>query len=306
MLDLEDILTFAEVAESGGLTRAGERLGLSKSIISRRLSRLEDALGAQLLARTTRGVSLTEAGEAFLRHAETIQGEVEAAREAVSQGDEVRGRLRLSAPLSFGATHLGPVLADFALRHPKLEIQASYSDRYVDLIGERFDAAIRIGRLPDSSLIARRIAPIAIAVVASPDYLARHGTPETPQDLQRHDAVGQPDEVWRFGEGARALALRPRIRFQADSGQALLAAAVAGVGVAMLPTFLCGPAIATGELVALVRDHPIPEAGLYVVRPPPADHAPRKVRRLTEVLLEHFGGEPVWDACYEALRQAAP
>lgn len=304
MLDLEDVQTFAEVAESGGLTRAAERLGLSKSIVSRRLSRLEAALGARLLARTTRGVSLTEAGAAFLRHAEAMVVEMEAAREAVSQGDELQGRLRLSAPLSFGATHLGPVLAEFALRHPRLTVQASYSDRYVDLIGERFDAAIRIGRLPDSSLIARRIAPISIAVVASPGYLARHGEPQTPQDLQGRDAIGQPDEIWRFGAGTQTVAIRPRLRLQADSGQALVAAAVAGVGVAMLPTFLCGPAISAGELIPLLQDQPIPEAGLYVVRPPPAEPAPRKVRRLIELLLERFGGEPVWDVCYEARRAA--
>lgn len=304
MLDLEDVRTFVEVAESGGLTQAARRLDLSKSMISRRLSRLEDELGAQLLARTTRGVALTEAGATFRRHAETLLAGAEAARAAVAQGEEVTGRLRIAAPLSFGATHLSSVLTELAHRHPRLEIQASFSDRVVDLVGERFDAAIRIGRLADSSLVARKIATITAGVVASPGYLAAHGTPQRPEDLASHAAVGQPDEVWRFGSGPRALAIRPKARFQADSGQALLAAVTSGLGIAVLPTFLCGHAIAAGELSLLLQDHPIPEAGLYVVRPPPADHAPRKVQALTQLMLEHFGGEPSWDACYMARKAA--
>lgn len=306
MLDLDDVRTFVEVAESGGLTSAGRRLGLSKSLVSRRLVRLEAELGAQLLARTTRGVSLTEAGATFRRHAETLLAEAEAAREAVAQDGAVRGRLRLAAPLSFGAIHLGPVLAELAQRHPQLELDTTFSDRFVDLIGERFDAAVRIGRLADSSLVARKIAPISAAIVASPDYLARRGTPQRPEDLATHDAVTQHDESWRFGQGARSCTVRPRARLQADSGQVMLAAVTAGLGVALLPTFLCGPEIASGALVVLMPDAPIPEAGLYVVRPPPAEHAPRKVQALTALMLERFGGEPVWDVCYEARRAADP
>lgn len=304
MLDLLDVRAFVEVVECGGLTAAGRRLGLSKSLVSRRLARLEAELGAQLLARTTRGVALTEAGATFRRHAEMLLAEAEAAREAVAQDGTARGRLRLAAPLSFGATHLGPVLAELAQRHPQLDVDATFSDRFVDLIGERFDAAVRIGRLADSSLVARKIAPISAAIVASPSYLARRGSPQRPEELAAHDAVTQHDEVWRFGQGPQNSAIRPRARLQADSGQAMLSAVVAGLGVAVLPTFLCGPAIASGELTVLMPDVPIPEAGLYVVRPPPAEHAPRKVRALTELMLERFGGEPFWDVCYQA-RQGA-
>jgi DNA-binding transcriptional LysR family regulator len=274
-------------------------------MVSRRVARLEAELGAQLMNRTTRGVSLTEAGATFKLHAERVLSDLEAARDAVAQqGDEVVGALRIAAPLSFGVTHLAPVLAELAQRHPRLQVDVSFSDRRVDLMAERFDVAVRLGLLKDSSLIARRIAAIHAVVVASPDYLERHGEPRTPAELVEHEALRQGDESWPFGDGRRQIAIRPQGRFKADNGQALLAAAVAGLGVALLPTFLVGPEIEAGRLVPLLRDHPIPEAGLYVVRPPPAGPITSKVRALTELLLERFGGEPFWDACY-ARRQAA-
>jgi DNA-binding transcriptional LysR family regulator len=306
MFDLEDIRAFVAVAETGGFGRAGRRLGSSKSVVSRRIARLEGELGAQLLSRTTRGVVVTEVGLAFKGTAERVLADLEAARDAVGQeGDEASGLLRIAAPMSFGATHLAPVLAELALRHPRLHIQTSYSDRHVDLIAERFDVAIRLGRLPDSSLVARRIAPIHGLVVASPAYLERHGTPHRPADLADHEAILQPNGVWPFRDGRREIAFRPEGRFEADSGEAVLAAAVAGLGVAMLPTFLAGPQIETGTLVPLLLDYPTPEAGLYVVRPPPASHVARKVRALTDLLVERFGGEPYWDVCHAHRKAAA-
>lgn len=300
-MELDDIRAFVEVAEAGGFGRAGLRLELSKSMVSRRVARLEASLGAQLLSRTTRGVALTEAGMEFKEHADRVLAELEAARESMAQrGEEIVGSLRVAAPLSFGMTHLAPVLAELAIRHPKLSVTASYSDRFVDLIGERFDVAVRVGALADSSLIARRIAPINAAVVASPAYLERCGTPLTPEDLMDHAALMQGQEAWPFRDGKKLITIRPEGRFKADSGQALVAAAVAGLGVACLPTFLAGHAIEAGELVPLLQDYPIPEAGLYVVRPPPAGHMPGKVRALTELLVERFGGEPYWDVCHKA------
>jgi len=298
-VELDDIRAFVEVAETGGFARAGQRLGLSKSMVSRRVARLEGELGAQLLSRTTRGVAVTEAGAEFKDHAERVLAELDAARDALAQrGDEIVGSLRVAAPLSFGMTHLAPVLAELAIRHPKLQVDASYSDRYVDLIGERYDVAVRLGTLEDSSLVARKIAPIKGTVVASPAYLAAHGAPQRPEDLIGCEALMQGSEVWRFMDGRKTITLRPEGRFKADNGQALLAAAVAGLGVAMLPTFLAGPAIERGEIVPLLPDFPMPEAGLYVVRPPPAGHMPGKVRALTDLLIERFGGKPYWDVCY--------
>ncbi len=299
MPDLEDIRAFNEVVDSGSLTRAGARLGMSKSMISRRLARLEAELGAPLLARTTRGLSLTEAGSDFRPYAERMVAELQSARDAISRQGEATGRLRLAAPISFGSSHLAPVLAELAVRQPRLEISTSYGDRLVDLVGEGYDAAVRIGNLSDSSLIARRIAPVRAVMVASPDYLARRGTPRTPADLAGHDAIPHGDQVWEFRQGGKRFSHRPRGRFTADSGAAELAGVVAGLGIAAMPAFIAGPAIARGEIVTLLEDYTIPAAGLYIVRPPPAEPVPNKIKVLTEIMLERFGNDE-WDGCTRA------
>ncbi len=298
--DLDDVQAFLEVARSGSFGAAARTLGLSKSMVSRRVVRLERGLGAQLLSRTTRGVVVTEAGTTFTAHAERAIAELETAREALRQDrGELEGMLRIAAPLSFGATHIAPVLAELALRHPRLRLYTSYSDRRVDLIAERFDAAIRLGSLPDSSLVARRIAPMYGALVASPDYLKRHGKPAKLAELATREAVIQGSTSWRFLDGKRETRINVHGRFESDSGEATLAGVLAGVGFALLPTFLAGEHIAAGRLQVLLPLFRIPEFGLYVVRPPPATHAPRKIRVLTEILIEKFGGEPYWDACYQ-------
>ena len=192
--------------------------------------------------------------------------------------------------------HLGPVLAELAVRNPNLAISTSYSDRMVDLVGEGFDAAVRLGTLSDSSLIARRIAPVRALAVASPGYLARAGTPRTPDELAGHETVPHGDQVWQFRRDGRSFAHRPRGRFTADSGAAELAAVVAGLGIAIMPAFLVGPALERGELVRLLDDYAIPEAGMYVVRPPPAEPVPMKLKVLTDILVERFGGDD-WDGC---------
>jgi DNA-binding transcriptional LysR family regulator len=298
-LDLDDLRAYLEVARTGSFSRAAAHLSLSKSMVSRRIVRLERSLGTQLLSRTTRGVVVTESGATFGAHAERALAELEVAREAVRGSDgEIDGALRIAAPLSFGATHLAPVLADFALRHPRLHVYASYSDRRVDLMAERFDVAIRLGSLPDSSLIARRIAPMHGVVIATPEYLEKHGTPRTLADLAARDVLLPGASSWTFLDGKREVRVPVHGRFESDSGEALLAAALAGVGIALLPTFLAGQHIASGKLVPLLREFTIPEFGLYVVRPPPASHTPRKIAALTDILVERFGGEPYWDACY--------
>lgn len=171
MLDLEDLQTFVEVADAGGVSSAARRLGVSKSIVSRRLFRLEADLGVQLLARTTRGAALTEAGVTFRDHAARVCAEIDIARETILPAGDLRGRLRIAAPLSFGPTDLAPVFAELARRHPQLHVHTCYSDRFVDIVGEGFDCAIRVGYLSDSNLIARRIGPIHGKLVASPSYI---------------------------------------------------------------------------------------------------------------------------------------
>ena len=288
MLDLEDLQTFVEVADAGGVSPAARRLGLSKSIVSRRLVRLESELGVQLLARTTRGAALTEAGVTFRDHAAKVCAELDIARETIRPAGDLRGRLRIAAPLSFGPTYLAPVLAELAKRHPLLHVHASYSDRFVDIVGEGFDAAVRVGYLPDSNLIARRVGPIYGKYVASPSYIKEHGAPETPDELLNHEALMQGTETWRFMDGDKIISVNPRGRFKADNGTALTSAAVAGLGVAALPDFLTDDYVASGVLIPVMIRYPPPEAGIFVVRPPGA-HPARKIRVLTELLIEHFG-----------------
>jgi DNA-binding transcriptional LysR family regulator len=306
MAELDDLRCFVEVVESGGFGRAAKRLGISKSIVSRRIARLEANLGARLLSRTTRGISPTEAGLEFKVRSERILAELEEAHEAVAQqGGRVVGRLRVSVPLSFGVRHVVPVLAELAMHHPKLEIDVSYSDRFVDLIGERFDAAIRIGTLEDSSLVARRIAPVRSVVVASPDYLARKGHPQSPSDLSGHECLiytGRAAPDWQFRAGNRWISIRPEGRLRADSGEAILRWAIAGLGVADAPSFLISDAVESGALEPLLLDYPMPEHGLHVVRPPGA-YVPGKVRVLIDALVERFGGEPDWDNCLTKSRR---
>jgi DNA-binding transcriptional LysR family regulator len=301
--ELDELRTFVEVIESGGLNRAAARLGVSKSIISRRITRLETDLGTRLLSRSTRGIIPTEAGIEFKARCDRILAELDEARDAVAQhGRSVRGRLRLSAPLAFGVRHLVPVLADLASAHPDLEIDVSYTDRVVDLIGERFDAAVRIGSLRDSSLVVRKIAPVHAVLVASRDYLARHGRPRTPQDLVGHECLlytGSLVPEWQFLSGKRRIAIRPEGRLRSDSGEAILQWAIAGLGIADSPSFLVSDAIESGALEPLLLNHPRPEYGIHVVRPP-GSHVPGKVRVLIDTLAERFGGSPDWDRCLAA------
>ena len=283
MTDLTDLETFVAVADAGGVSGAARRLGLPKSIVSRRLARLENDLGAQLLTRTTRGAALTEAGATFREHAARVVAELDAARDSIAPEGELRGLLRIAAPLSFGASHLAPLIAEFARRHPSLQVTTAYGDRFVDLVADGFDVAIRLGWLPDSTLVARRIGPMTGRLVASPAYITAHGAPASLDDIHRHPALMQGTETWRVRDGEQVVTLHPQGRFKADNGQALVSAVLAGLGIAMLPDFLIDAHVASGELVTLLPQYPMPEAGLYVVRPP-GGHPSRKVRAFTDFL----------------------
>lgn len=290
-MNIEDLQTFVAVADTGGVSAAARRLGVSKSIVSRRLFRIEADLGTQLLARTTRGAALTEAGSTFRDHAARASAEIDTAREAILPTGGLRGRLRVAVPLTFGPTRFTPALAEMARRHPLLHINTSYSDRYVDLIAEGFDCAIRVGTLPDSNLIARRIGPIHGSLVASPGYIKAHGSPQTPDEVVTHEALMQGTETWQFLDGDRIVSVQPQGRFKADSAVALAAASAAGLGIAWLPDCIVHEYVASGALVPIMTDYPPPPAGTYVVRPPGL-HPARKIRVLTETLIEYFERNP--------------
>lgn len=293
-MDIEDLQTFVAVADAGGISAAARRLGVSKSIVSRRLFRLEAELGAQLLVRTTRGAALTEAGITFRDHAARASAEMDMAREAILPNGDLRGRLRVALPLSFGPTHFAPVLAEMAHQHPQLHIHTSYSDRFVDLIAEGFDCAIRVGYLPDSNLLARRVGPIHGKLVASPAYIAAHSAPDTPDDIAAHPALMQGTETWQFLDGEKIVTVQPQGRYKADNATALAVAAVAGLGIAWLPDCITYDHVQHGRLVPVMTRYPPPPAGIHVVRPP-GQYPARKVRVLTEMLSASVAHNPeIW------------
>ena len=300
-VDLMDVLAFVRVVETGSFVRAGARMDMSKSILSRRVARLEAHLGAKLLTRTSQGAHPTEIGQTYFARASNILAELEAAQEVVAEAvTQVAGPIRLTAPLSFGTEYLAPALAEFAKLNPKVELDISLEDKTVDLIGGGYDLAVRIGNLPDSSLIARRIAPVRRVVLASPAYLSERGRPEHPGDISGHDVVvyanaGQ-SEQWRFKLGDRWEQVRGHPRFRADNGELIRAAAAQGLGICILPTFIASPFIASGELEVILRDYPLDDAGLHVVMPP-GRAVTARVRALVEFLASRFGPEPAWDPC---------
>lgn len=291
-MDIEELRTFVEVADAGGVTAAALRLGVSKSIVSRRLARLEADLGIQLLARTTRGAALTEAGITFRDHAAKVCGEIDIARETILPAGALRGRFRIAAPLTFGPTHFASVIAELALRNPELQVQTCYSDRFVDLIADGFDCAIRVGHLSDSSMMARLVGWTTAKYVAAPEYIEKHGSPQTPEEFVTHQIVMQGTESWLAKDGDKVVLMKPQGRFKADNAVALVAAALAGVGLAGLPQALITEHLASGALVEVMPRYPLPELGIYVIRPP-GQHPARKIRALTEMLIECFGESPL-------------
>jgi DNA-binding transcriptional LysR family regulator len=279
-------------------------MDMSKSILSRRVARLELHLGAKLLTRTSQGAHPTEIGQTYFARASNILAELEAAQEVVAEAvTQVAGPIRLTAPLSFGTQYLAPALAEFAKLNPKVELDVSLEDRTVDLIGGGYDLAVRIGNLADSSLVARKIAPVRRVVLASPDYLARRGRPQHPRDLDGHDIVvyanaGQ-SEQWRFRVAGKWEQPRGRARFRADNGELIRAAASEGLGICILPTFIASSAIASGELETILNGYPLDDVGLHVVMPPGRAITAR-VRALVDFLAARFGPEPSWDPCSAA------
>lgn len=300
--DLVDVLAFVRVVETGSFARAAERMGLSKPVLSRRVARLEEQLGARLLTRTARGAQPTDIGQAYYARAAAILADLEAAQEVVAEAvTQIAGPIRLTAPLSFGVEHLAPALAEFASAHPRVELDIEFEDRTVDLTGGGYDLAVRIGRLADSALVARRIAPVRKHVIASHNYLERRGRPERPADLAGHDILLYGNEQWRFQIGGRWETIRVAPVLRTNNGEMLLAAAEAGLGLAMLPSFIAAPAIERGTIDVLLRDFPIEEGALHAVMPP-GRAVTARVRALVDFLVARFGPEPSWDPCWLAAK----
>lgn len=286
MTGLDDMRCLVEVIDTGGLNRAAARLGLSKSIVSRRIAAIEEDLGVQLLTRTTRGIVPTEAGLEFRRRCDRILAEVTEAREVVSgKGGDFSGRLRVAAPQALGERYVVPLLARLAREYPHLRIDVAFSDRIVDMVSEGFDLAVRVGEPREASLVARKIAPVRAMLVASPAYLEANGRPATLADLSRHECIvyaGGDD--WRFRQGRRWVAVRPSGRLRADSGRVIVHWAAAGLGIGNVPSFIAEEALAAGLLQEVLPDLVQPEYGIYALRPPGA-YVPAKVRMLIDALV---------------------
>jgi DNA-binding transcriptional LysR family regulator len=279
---LADMALFVEIVERGSLSAAGRALGLPKASVSRRLAAMERRFGAPLLNRSTRSMTTTDFGRRWFERAEPVVREARAARaEAMADTAEPGGLLRVSASVAYGRAVVAPSLWRFLARWPAVRIDLRLTDARVAIVEEGVDLAIRIGALEDSALVARRLATVAVRLAASPDYLARHGTPRTVDELARHRAVlTRPDlDLWRIG-GAE---LRPRWSASTGDMGVTRDAALAGVGVALLPGFLCDADIAAGDLVAVLPQHALPAMDVTALRPPAVAPTPA-----VQALLDHL------------------
>ncbi len=302
MLDrLKSLEVFTKVAALGSLSAAGRAMGLSQTMITKHIAALEARLGVKLFHRTTRSLSITEAGRNYLESSTRLLAELEAAESAIAADRfEPRGVLRVNAPVSFGARRLAPLLAEFAHHHPLVQVDLGLNDRLIDLAEEGWDLAIRIGSLGDSSLIARRIAPCRTIVCAAPSYLTARGRPRTIAELARHNCLGYTlsrlagADRWSFGtKGDIAVDVSGNLR--ANNGDALRAAAVAGQGLIYQPTFVVADDLRAGTLIPLVLDAPTIEfAGIYAVYLPDR-HPAAKVRAFIDYLVARLSPEPPWD-----------
>jgi DNA-binding transcriptional LysR family regulator len=297
---LGNMEAFARVAETGSFSEAARRLGTSKSLISRQVAALETELGVRLLHRTTRSLTLTEEGRGY--HAEVVRilAEIQDANLSVSRMQAApRGRLKVNAPMSFSFLHLAPMIPDFLRRYPEVDLDMTLNDRYVDLIEEGFDLAVRIGRLSDSSLVARKLAPMRPVICASPGYLRERGIPKNPDDLRKHlclcNSTNALVDEWRLVDrNGRPVMAQIKGRLRANNGDTLRIAALQGLGLVNLPTFFVGGDLQAGTLVSVLSDYMPQDAGIYAVYPH-SRHLLPKVRAFVDFLAERIGPRPYWD-----------
>lgn len=309
MSDFTDMDVFARVVTAGSMSAAGREMGLSPAVVSKRLRRLEDRLGTRLLQRTTRQISLTEAGQGFFDRVTAILASIEEAESFVSRRSAVaRGVLRVSAPTSFGRMHIAPLLHPFLKANPDLSINLILSDDFVDIVGDGFDLAVRIAELTDSSLVARRLAPTHRFLCASPDYLARHGEPATIEDLHDHACLATAtQDPWRLAGPHGMVMVRTSAPLQTNSSEVVREAVLAGMGIALRSTWDVGPDLRAGRLqVVLPHYHASHNVGVYAVYPS-RRFLPAKVRVFIDYLAGCYGPEPAWDRGLEdLLEDAAP
>lgn len=280
----EGLDEFVAVAECGQFTAAAERLGLSSSQVSRQIARLEERLHTRLFYRTTRKVALTEAGQTFLQHCQRLQDAREEALNAVGDlGSEPKGLLRMTCAVAYGERFIVPLVTNFMARHPRLSVEIELSNRTLDLVQDGFDIAIRLGRLQDSRMLATRLAPRRMYLCASPDYLQRYGRPHSLSELARHNCLIGSSDVWTFQLEGREASQRVNGNWRCNSGQAVLDAALAGLGLCQLPDYYVLEHLRSGALVSLLDNHQPPNTAVWALYPQQRHLSP-KVRQLIDAL----------------------
>ena len=297
---LTDIAVFVQVVDSGSFTAAADRLSISKSVVSKYVTRLENQLGARLLNRTTRRLSLTEVGRVFYERSRKGLADIEDAQSEVSrmQG-EPRGTLRLNAPMSFGILHVAPALPEFLKLYPDITVDMNLDDRKVDVIEEGFDISVRISELPDSSLVAKRLGSCRHAIVAAPAYLDRCGRPRTPEELRDHNIISYRYQesalAWHFQPpDSKSIAVTVSGSLMMNNSLALRAALIEGIGIARTPTFVVGKDIREGRLIPILRDYKILEVTIFLVYPQ-RRHLSPKVRAFVDFMAKRITETPYWD-----------
>ena len=298
----ENMNAFVRVVEAGSISAAADRMDVAKSVVSRRLKELEEHLGVELFHRTTRQMNLTDSGRAFYQQSVRILADILEAEHATSQfHGALKGNLKVAVPLSFGLMHLGPAITAFLQTHPDIEFDLDFNDRQVDLLAEGFDLAIRIASLPDSSLIARRLAPIQAVMCASPAYLQHMGTPQAPEELIQHrclvyNLISNSDN-WNVYDATGQL-LKTRIipYLKASNGEFLRDAAVDGLGIVLLPAFIVYREIERGALVPVLTGYHYTQLAAYAIYPQ-TRHLSQRVRAFVDFLSQRFEGMPYWDSC---------
>lgn len=310
MIDLNLMAIFAQVVESGSFSAAARRLEISRSAVSKSVAKLEKSLGARLVQRTTRHVSLTEIGALVADHCSRMLQEAAQAETLVASLNlQPRGTLRVASSVAFGTLHLAPALADFLARHPDLVIDLTITDRWIDLAEEGIDVAIRVTGEPPVQWVARKLAPVRRRLCATPGYFARHGIPAHPQDLAAHNCLhythAEDQGRWRFNGPDGAISVPVRGSLHVNDDEALSQAVLGGLGIGILPTFIIGKDLQNGTLMDVLSDYIPVESHVYAMYLP-TRHLPAKIRVFIDHFLALIGDEPYWDRGLDEPRRPPP
>ncbi len=296
---IDGMRTLVAVVSEGSFSRAAERLSMSPQLVSKYVAQLESRLGARLINRSTRRLSVTEVGQAYYERCGDVLADIDEMENAVGDATAAaRGKLRINAPMTFGTMHLSRAIADYQCAQPAVSVDLTLDDRVVDIVSEGYDIAIRIGRLRESSLVARKLAPVRLVVCGAPEYLAERGIPETPRDLEDHECLrytlSSDSGRWEFREGDETHAIKVNGSFLANNGDAIRLAALAGRGLALQPTFIVGDDIRAGRLQLLLQGYEVDPMGVYAVYAH-RKYLSGKVRTFVDYLGGYFGSPPYWE-----------